>query len=274
MRTTPWAVAAIIGALVATAGATPASAATIALPNSMASTGDSITRAFNVDAQHAWRDNPQYSWSTGTDAKVNSQYQRILAANSGISGHEYNDAASGAKMSALDSQLKNAASQQVEYVTVLMGANDVCTSSISTMTSTATFKSEFQQAMADFTAADPTAHIFVSSIPNIYELWSVLHNNSTAENTWSLFGICQSMLSKSNTEANRQTVVAQEQADNQALVDVCAGYAQCKWDGLATYNFNFPASDVSTVDYFHPNINGQNDVAAISWGASYWPTTP
>ncbi len=263
---------AISGAAVLAFASAPPAAAAVALPNSMASTGDSITRAFDIDALHVLQDSPQYSWSTGYSTSINSHYRRILAANPGISGHEYNDAKTGAKMDALDGQLKTAAGQNVDYVTVLMGANDVCTSSISTMTPTATFQSQFQQAMADFTAANPHANIFVSSIPNIYELWSVLHTNSSAETAWNLYGICQSMLNPANTEADRQTVVAQEQADNQVLANVCAAYAQCKWDGYATYNFNFPASDVSTVDYFHPNLAGQNALASTTWSAGYWPT--
>ncbi len=269
------AVLAVAGAalLSLAAAPAPASAATVTLPNSMASTGDSITRAFDIDYLHVLQDSPQYSWSSGYNSKVNSEYRRILAANPAISGHEYNDAKTGARMSALDGQLKTAASQHVQYVTVLMGANDVCTSSASTMTPTATFQSQFQQALADFAAADPGAHIFVSSIPNIYQLWSVLHTNSSAQSAWTLYGICQSMLSPTNSSTTRQRVAAQEQADNQVLASVCAGYAQCRWDGYATYNFSFPASDVSTVDYFHPNYNGQNDLARITWGASYWPST-
>lgn len=244
------------------------------LPNSMASTGDSITRAFDSTSNGCFlSDCPGYSWSTGTSSSVNSQYQHILAANPGISGNEHNDAVTGAKMNALNGELAVAAGQGVDYATVLMGANDVCTSSPSTMTSTATLQSEFSNALQNFFAADPNAHVFVSSIPNIYQLWSLLHNNFAAESTWNYFGICQSMLSQSNTEADRQKVVAQEQADNIALANACAQFANCRWDNLTTYNYVFSTSDVSTVDYFHPSISGQNNLATETWSASYWPTT-
>ncbi len=253
-----------------------AAATSIPLPNSMASTGDSITRAYDSTSSGCFlSDCPQYSWSTGTagTTSVNSHYLRILAANNAIRGNVYNDAKTGAKMDALDGQLTSAASQGVQYATVLMGANDVCTSSISTMTPTATFQSEFQTALTDFFAADPNAHVFVSSIPNIYQLWSLEHTNPTAETEWQSFGICQSMLSSSNTETDRQTVLAQEQADNNALASVCSQFANCKWDNLATYNYAFKTSDISTIDYFHPSVSGQNTLAGITWGASYWPST-
>jgi hypothetical protein len=262
-------VTALTGAAATAAGAAPT------LPNSIASTGDSITRAFDSTSSGCFlSDCPQYSWSTGYNTTVDSQYERILAANPGVSGHEYNDAKTGAKMSALDGQLKTAASQGVQYATVLMGANDVCTSSISTMTPTATVQSQFQTALSDFFAADPSAHVFVSSIPNVYQLWQLLHTNFAAESTWTLFGICQSMLSPSNSSAQRQQVLTQEQNDNAALQGVCATFANCKWDNLATFSYSFTTKDVSTVDYFHPSLTGQNTLAGITWAASYWPGTP
>jgi lysophospholipase L1-like esterase len=248
----------------------------VALPNSIASTGDSITRAYDTTSNGCFlSDCTQYSWSTGTagTSSVNSHYLRILAANSAVRGNVFNDAKTGAKMVDLDGQVRTAASQGVQYLTVLMGANDVCTSSASTMTPTATFQSQFQTSLNDFFAADPTAHVFVSSIPNVYQLWSLEHTNSTARTEWSWFGICQSMLADSNTEADRQAVVTQEQSDNSALATVCAQFANCKWDNLATYNYAFKTSDISTIDYFHPSISGQNTLAGITWGASYWPTT-
>ena len=251
--------------------ALPAQASSPGLPNSMAAAGDSITRAFDATScPFPYTDCTAYSWSTGTNASVNSQYLRILARNPKINGHAFNDAKTGAQMSALDGQLATAASQHVQYVTVLMGANDVCTSSISTMTPTSTFQSEVQKALADFFAADPRAHLYLSSLPNIFQLWSVLHGNPAAEAVWTLFNICQSMLAASNTDAQRQQVVEQEVADNQALASACSTYTQCRWDGYAGYNYAFPASDISTLDYFHPNVTGQQAIAAITWKASYW----
>src|SRR4051794_23983377 len=128
----------------------PAAADAPALPNSIAATGDSITRAFDVTGSCTLADCPAYSWATGTSTSVNSQYRRILAANAAVSGHGFNDAKTGAKMVDLDGQLTTAASQGVDYATVLMGANDACTSSVSTMTPTATFQAQFQTALTHF----------------------------------------------------------------------------------------------------------------------------
>jgi hypothetical protein len=281
-RTVPAVLLGIVTLLAGVLLAAPASAqphpggSGVPLPNSMAAVGDSITRAFDATAGGCLlSDCPQYSWSTGTagSSSVNSHYLRILAANKRIRGQVWNQAKTGAKMADLDGQLSTAAGQGVQYATVLMGANDVCTSSAATMTPTATFTSQFQTALADFFAADPSARVFVSSIPNIYQLWSLEHTNPTAELEWQTFGICQSMLSSANSEGDRQAVLAQEQTDNNALATVCQQFAGCRWDNLTTYDYTFRTSDVSAVDYFHPSVSGQNTLAGITWSASYWPTT-
>jgi lysophospholipase L1-like esterase len=251
-----------------------ASAATVSLPNSMAATGDSITQAFDVNWGGVLQDSPAYSWSTGTETSVDSEYSRILAANSAISGHEHNDAVAGATMADLNGQVETAASQGVQYLTVEMGANDLCVSSVSDMTPTATFQSEFSAALTNFTNADPNAHIFVASIPNIYQLWQDEHSNFIAELEWNAFGICGDMLSVSATSAQRQQIVQQEQADNQVLANVCAEFSQCMFDNDAVYNFKFSSSDVSDVDYFHPSPAGQAALASIAWSAGYWAGTP
>ena len=280
VRITLLSVVLLVGALLtapASAGARPGGGGSgVPLPNSMAAVGDSITRAFDATSSGCLlSDCPQYSWSTGTagSSSVNSHYLRILAANKKIRGAVWNDAKTGAKMADLDGQLQAAAGQGAQYATVLMGANDVCTSSAATMTPTATFQSQFQTALTDFFAADPGARVFVSSIPNVYQLWSLEHTSPTAQFEWQTFGICQSMLSSSITEADRQAVVTQEQADNNTLAAVCQQFANCRWDNQSTYDYAFKTSDISRVDYFHPSVSGQNTLAGITWSASYWPNT-
>ncbi|HSO01004.1 MAG TPA: hypothetical protein VLS46_00650, partial [Gaiellaceae bacterium] len=90
--------------LLATAGALVVSApALAAYPNSIASTGDSITRAFN-DCWFPYVDCPSASWSTGTSSY--SQYRRIQSVNYGITGRSYNHAVTGADMADLYGQVQ------------------------------------------------------------------------------------------------------------------------------------------------------------------------
>ena len=268
-------VIALLAVCVAVGLLAPMSAAAApALPNSMAVLGDSITRAYDVCC--SYRDHPGQSWSTGGAwyDGISSHYERIKGRNSAITGRAYNNAVTGAKMSSAANQASAAAAQHVAYVTVLLGANDLCTSSPATMTSTDTFRAQFRQAMATLKRQLPQARIFVSSIPDIYQLWKVLHTNRLARTVWATAGICPSMLGAIRTEAQRQQVVAREVAFNQILAEGCHQYgANCRWDGGATYNYTFRASQVSVLDFFHPDLDGQAALARVTWAASWWPTT-
>jgi lysophospholipase L1-like esterase len=263
---------AVAVALIAIAPAA-ADPAKVGYPNSIASTGDSITRAFNT-CSFPFVDCPANSWSTVTSSTVNSQYRRILAQNALIAGRNFNDAKTGARMAGLNSQVTVAVSQNADYVTILMGANDVCTSSESTMTPVATLRAQLQQALNTLSTGLPDARISVSSIPNIYWLWSILHTNFSAVLTWWSFGICQSMLanplSTAPADVARRARVRQRNVDdNVAIAAVCGQYLHCRYDGGAAYRIQFTPSDVSTRDYFHPSVAGQAKAASSSWAATF-----
>jgi hypothetical protein len=252
--------------------APPPALALPAIPNSMASLGDSITRGFNACGWFV--DCTNESWSTGGDSAIQSHYLRILAKNSAISGHNLNDAKSGAKEVDLNGQASTAVSQNVQYVTILMGANDVCTSSESTMTPVSTYASQFQQAMNTLTSGLPNASIFVASVPDIQRLWFIGKDSSSARSAWSSFNICQSMLanpqSTAQVDVDRRARVRQRAIDfNSQLATICAQYTNCKFDGNAVFNYQFVLSQVSTWDYFHPNKSGQTALASTTYAAGF-----
>src|SRR5918995_2263347 len=109
-------------------GLMPAAAAatTLPLPDTMVAVGDSITQAAS-SAGSLGSDAPQNSWATGTGTSVNSHYQRLLALGAPISGRNHNRSVSGARMAGLASQMQGAATLQPDYLTVLIGGNDLCT---------------------------------------------------------------------------------------------------------------------------------------------------
>ena len=247
--------------------------AAAAYPNSMASTGDSITRGFN-DCSLPYVDCPAASWSTGTSGAVNSHYLRIRAANPAIAGRNHNNSVTGADMADLLGQVQQAVAQQVEYVTVLMGANDVCASSESAMTPVATFRAQFEQAMAALAAGLPNSRVFVASIPNIYNLFAIYRGSFAAQSVWTLAGICQSMLANAwsnfSWDVARRNRVRQRNIDyNTQLAQVCALYVMCRFDNNAVFNTPFTRSDVTSRDYFHPSVAGQAKLAAVTWAATF-----
>jgi lysophospholipase L1-like esterase len=253
--------------------AVPTAPAAPSPPSSIAGIGDSITRAADVCCWYG--DHPGQSWSTGGMPfdGIRSHYERILALNPGVYVHNYNDARSGARMRDAQAQAQAAVTQGARYVTILMGANDVCTSSTATMTSLSDFQAQFSATMNVLATGLPAgSHVFVSSIPNIYRLWQLFHTDATAQFVWWAAQICQSMLSLNNTEADRQAALAREQSFNQILADVCGQHTFCRFDNNAVFNYAFSSSQVSKLDYFHPSLSGQSALAAVTWQQSWWPT--
>jgi PKD repeat protein len=248
------------------------------LPDSMVAVGDSITQAAS-SAGSLGANAPQNSWSTGTSATVNSHYLRLLALGAQISGQNHNRSVSGAKMGGLAAQMQGAATLQPDYVTVLMGGNDLCTDTVGQMTTVADFGTQFQAAMATLSTASPGTNVLVVSIPDVYKLWNLFKNDFWARFIWAAAGICQSLLanpgSTQTADVQRRAAVRQRNIDyNTQLAAICAQFDRCKFDGNAAFNTSFIASDVSG-DYFHPSVAGQAKLSDVSWKAGYtWALEP
>lgn len=254
--------------LVPAAGA----ATTEPVPGSMSALGDSITRGFN--ACGFFFDCDSRSWSSGTLSFVNSHYLRILARNGSMSGRNYNDARTGARMADLAGQAQTAVSRGVEYVTIMMGANDACTDTEAAMTTTATYRQQADAALRVISQGLPTARIFVASVPDVARLWLIGKDYGPARNAWSNFGICQSLLanptSTQQADMDRRLRVRQRVIEyNQQLFQACAAVAHCVFDKGAVFNYRFNPSQISTWDYFHPNQNGQQALADTTYRAGF-----
>ncbi|WP_406043709.1 GDSL-type esterase/lipase family protein [Micromonospora sp. NBC_00898] len=253
--------------------ASPASAAATAPPNSMASLGDSITRGFNACGWYV--DCTSRSFSTGDYSTVNSHYLRIRAVNPNIQARNNNDARSGAKSADIYGQAGTAVSQGVEYVTMLIGANDACTGSEATMTPVTTYRANIDSALNRLKAGLPNARVAVISVPDIYRLWYIGKGSGSARSAWSAFGICQSMLANATSTAqadvDRRARVRQRVVDyNTQLAQACAAYGtNCDFDDNAVFNYPFVLSQVSTWDYFHPNTSGQAVLASVSYANGF-----
>jgi hypothetical protein len=210
---------ACVAALVV-AAATLLSGCTRTPPLSLASTGDSIPRAF--DACGPLADCTQVSYATGSDPSSDSLYRRLLSASPGLAGHAYNDAEVGARAEDLYSQMSLAVWQKADVVTVLVGANDACADSVGAMTPVHSFSNSITSALGLFFNSRPGARVVMSSIPDLYRVWQVAHGNARARLVWKLAEICPSMLANPTSTApadklRRVLVQLQINKYNQAL---------------------------------------------------------
>jgi lysophospholipase L1-like esterase len=240
-------------------------------PASVAALGDSITRGF--DACKPLSDCPEVSWATGSRTGIDSIAHRLTA--TAPATRSWNVADTGARVADLPRQARAAAAYRPAMVTILIGANDACTSGPATMTPVADFRSHFAATLAYLHRTLATTQILVASIPDLERLWSVGRNNVMGKQIWKL-GLCPSMLGDADSlspaaKARRSAVRNRVIAYNSVLGQVCGQYARCRYDGGAVFGYRFSSDQLSTWDWFHPNEKGQEQLAAILSSVAFRP---
>jgi lysophospholipase L1-like esterase len=240
------------------------------LPRRIVAIGDSITRATNACCFPG--DHPGTSWSVGDAPRdgVRSHLERIAAADPNVDVEAFNDARAGATVADLVGQARAAVRRRADYVTILIGANDVCGSSSPSMTSVPAFRDGFEAVMETLEAGTPNARMFVASIPNVVRLWRLFRDDPAARSVWRAAGICPSVLSMTGTEAERRAVLGRVRRFNEVLARACGAYPRCRFDGGAVFRYAFRPGDVSSLDRFHPSVEGQAALARITWARSWW----
>ncbi|WP_314250829.1 SGNH/GDSL hydrolase family protein [Streptomyces kutzneri] len=234
-------------------------------PASIAAVGDSITRGF--DACSVLADCPEVSWATGNDPAVRSLAARLLG-DAEAPARSWNYAVTGSRMADLPAQLAGAAAHKPDLVTVMVGSNDACRPTASSMTPVAEFRSGFEQALAGLRTASPASQVYVSSVPDLQRLWEQGKDLPMVRQIWKL-GICQSMLADplsaaSGATARREQVRARVVEYNEVLREVCAKDALCRYDGGAVFQYPFAADQLSRWDWFHPGKDGQARLAELA----------
>ncbi|WP_418956888.1 SGNH/GDSL hydrolase family protein [Streptomyces tritici] len=237
-----------------------------ASPASIAAVGDSITRGF--DACQVLADCPEASWSTGTDATVDSLALRLLGP-SGATARSWNLARTGARMAELPEQMGRAAALRPELVTVMAGANDACRERPELMTPVEDFRASFTAALAKLRSGAPKAQVYVTSVPDLKRLWSTGRSNPMSRQIWKL-GICGAMLADAEdlspgAEERRNLVRARVVAYNEVLREVCAKDTRCRYDGGAVFGYPFGEAQLSPWDFFHPSRDGQARLAELAY---------
>ena len=250
---------------------TAACQANAAAPTSMASLGDSLSVGLFTGAPCGPTGIcPVNNWSTGTSPAVNSHFQRLRAIEPRIADRVFNDAVSARRMIDLARQARVAVGQRVQYVTILMGLNDLCRENEAAMTPVATFRAQFAAAMDTLSSGLPGARVFVASIPDVDRVRELFVSDPGARSAWAARGTCtvylQNAASELPADQQRRARVRQRLADlNRQLAEICARHRQCVYDGGAVSRWDFGRLDIVTLDYFHLSVRGQAALAALTY---------
>jgi lysophospholipase L1-like esterase len=237
-------------------------------PISMAALGDSITAGYGscLTLVACSRN----SWSTGGGSSVESHYNRIREANNKIKGNTDNYAVPGARADAIAAQADQAVQAKAQYVTIMIGVNDACTSRVDDMTSVREFRAGIDAGLAKLKKGLAKSRILMVSLPDVYRLWQVGKDDERAVRAWQR-GVCQSLLGKptstARTDDKRRKRVRDRLDDyDEQLQQACKAYGKrCRWDGGAVHAVRFNLNLVTKLDYFHPNAEGQNRIADATY---------
>lgn len=229
--------------------------------------GDSISRAYDLKAFNV--QSTTYSWTTGDDLPASHANRfRDLFQSQGVSINvgEDNNALVGDRIlgssSHFQKQVQEIISQAPDYVTLMIGANDVCQGELIPDGAVEQFKEGLISALNSIkNSAHPPKVIALVSIPHILRLTQIpdFSNHQGCRNFWA---IACSNLSKSGADAFE----AQWQAANAAIAAAAAAVGEpVVYDQGDVANTSFTPDEVSKVDCFHPSEAGQTKISDVVW---------
>ena len=198
------------------------------------------------------------SYSTGSDPDLRQPVPAAAAHKPRASGHEYNDAEVGAQRIDLFWEMSLAVWQKADVVTVLIGANDACTTTVGQMTPVATSRNSINEAFGLFFSNRPGARIVLSSIPEHLPGVAGRPHQPRASMIWQAsvslpVDAEQSDLDSAPADQLRRDFVSLQIAKyNAALASVCAQYRGCRWDGGALWRYPFQLSQLSSLRLLPP----------------------
>lgn len=225
------------------------------------SMGDSITAGFNTRWPGDFN-NVRYNWSTGTSNQVKSHLHKLKK----IISQEVkaiNVAKSRATSYNLAEQLNGVKATTINYLTVLIGANDVCDWTEEYAEDMRKFSNNVKHILDEAIANNDEVRIVLPAIPNMYRIYD--QGKDTCGGRWDYFKACPSLLNSERSDWERREFRDRLIAANETLAELATNYKKNVKFVREVFDFEFSIEHVSSLDCFHPSIKGQNELARITW---------
>ena len=256
--------------------------------------------------------NHQSVWSTGWSASdpVNSLNERFeardavgYAENNSTRDGAINQAISGAKMNDFAAQAQAVLDSMgsvppgsADMVTVLLGNNDVCASSMAAMTDPVLFEQQYRAGLDVLASSSVAPHlnVLVSGIPAIYWLWDAKRSNFWCRAFAWPFVPCENLLDGAADDCASSASAEDPDNDyaddgpncqrrklfhatirdvyNPILRDVLADYQEDlpNAEYVDVYDVRFGSNHVNGGDCFHPSADGHALLSGEQWCRSHW----
>ncbi len=231
----------------------------------MGALGDSVTTGFNSYHFFSERDG---SWSTGNKKtpdfeshkmKIEKLIERPVEA--------HNMAVPGVKSKNLLRQVKKLlrVAPKPDYVTILIGANDVCS-----------WKSEFQEDLENYKYnvhfavkkiidANPHAKILLVPVPNMNRLYELGKDKRKCRIVWTLTPLCRPLFNRDVTDNERDQFAERVKGINSKLKEISEQYPSNAFFYEILQEIDFDEKHVSEIDCFHPSAYGQKMISEYTF---------
>ncbi|MEI8026053.1 MAG: SGNH/GDSL hydrolase family protein [Pseudomonadota bacterium] len=230
----------------------------------LGSLGDSISAGFNAGGPLDQRDK---SWSAGTSIESHAvRIKNQLGSNVVVK----NASKSGAKIEDIAAQTQKLVSDNFapDYVTYLIGANDVCGGSKTPGELAALGKKTLEDSLSLLKKANPQVKVLVAAVPNLLYLNELLKSDAQCVSRWKAFNICGSFMAGNIQEKNKG--LERWRSYNQMLSQFADDHPENVKFSSKSGDRIFLSKDVSRIDCFHPSIEGQKTLSEMTWGEGWF----
>jgi lysophospholipase L1-like esterase len=234
------------------------------------------------------------SWATGLDSNfsVRSHAHRLayLHAKNGSTLQAGSVSWSGDNSFHLESQVSAALNwnktrgpaQGPDYVTILIGANDICANEVAHMSEDRDFYNNVDTAVSRIVEANPQAKILISALPDVNSLSAVAKRSrlmgvypyQRCEDFWRKVNLCRTLTGLQEGSLDQHIVGEKVLGINRMLSEI-SERVNSQTQTLSviysptTYEQKFSDNDIS-IDCFHPNQRGQNMLSNATWSDGFW----
>lgn len=234
----------------------------------MASLGDSVSMAFKLSFDF---NRPEHSWSTGNEGKAQiveshlMKLKRLYKDKKEVIG--INVSVSGSRSGNLKRQVKRLLkkSAKPDYVTLLSGANDVCSWFTRIDKKQKRYKSNMENAVKSLISANENVKILLVPIPHLVSLWEVGKDRKWCRFIWRAVPFCSALFGLTRNEDKRDIFMSRVEKMNNSLQEIADIYPKNISFNKALSFIELSKDMISRNDCFHPNLKGQKVISEYTW---------
>lgn len=229
-----------------------------------AALGDSITLATNSNGLGV---NKEYSWASGDANDFLSHRARLQNALMDRKVIFHNFAVNGATVADVAvKQVEQALTlPHLDYLTVLIGANDACHWNPSQYADKLEiYKSNLHLILSKITDKFKDVTIVLLPVPNMLLLKARFAPLFSCQKIWNFLEFCPSLLPSYVSDRQTELFGSMLKKLNSSIGQISSEYANVHHDE-SLYTAEFDQKHVSRSDCFHPSIGGQSLISEIAF---------